>query len=321
MNTLNTQELIQEINVGVDTGKLQLDIYIRPLGIFFSVSNDEKGIKEAINKIKIHHPKRIIIEATGRLEHEFIFACSKANLPFVVANPLHVKKFAGAIGRLAKADHLDADLIAHYGEAIKPKLSALKPESIRLMSDLLSRRRQLTSMQTMEKNRLKIMPKKITGSINPVLTVFKNQIEKVDKMLINLIEECPEYQVKNEILQSMPGIGNVVAFSLLADMPELGNISSKQASALIGVAPFNRESGSYKGQRKIKGGRYQIRTAMFMAMMSAIQCNPIFKAKYEQLVADGKPKKIALIACVRKMIVILNSMLRDGVKWEVNYAK
>jgi transposase len=189
------------------------------------------------------------------------------------------------------------------------------------MSDLLSRRRQLTSMQTMEKNRLKIMPKKITGSINPVLTVFKNQIEKVDKMLINLIEECPEYQVKNEILQSMPGIGNVVAFSLLADMPELGNISSKQASALIGVAPFNRESGSYKGQRKIKGGRYQIRTAMFMAMMSAIQCNPIFKAKYEQLVADGKPKKIALIACVRKMIVILNSMLRDGVKWEVNYAK
>ncbi len=119
----------------------------------------------------------------------------------------------------------------------------------------------------------------------------------------------------------MPGIGNVVSFSLLADMPELGSISSKQASALVGVAPFNRESGSYKGQRKIKGGRYQIRTAMFMAMMSAIQCNPVFKAKYEQLVADGKPKKVALIACVRKMIVILNSMLRDGVKWEVNYAK
>ena len=242
-------------------------------------------------------------------------------MPFVVANPLHVKKFAGAIGRLAKADHLDADLVAHYGEAIKPKLSILKPESIRLISDLLSRRRQLTSMQTMEKNRLKIMPKKITSSINPVLTTLKNQIDKVDKKLAKLIEECPEYQAKNEIIQSMPGVGNVVSFSLLADMPELGSISSKQASALVGVAPFNRESGSYKGQRKIKGGRYQIRTAMFMAMMSAIQCNPVFKAKYEQLVADGKPKKVALIACVRKMIVILNSMLRDGVKWEVNYAK
>lgn len=318
MKTQNTQE---EINIGVDTGKHQLDIVIRPLGIYFSVSNDDKGIKKAINEIKKYQPTRIIIEATGRLEHEFIFACSKANLPFVVANPLHVKKFAGAIGRLAKADHLDADLVAHYGEAIKPKLSVLKPESIRLMSDLLSRRRQLTSMQTMEKNRLKIMPKKITSFINPVLTVLKNQIEKVDKKLAKLIEEWPEYQAKNEILQSMPGIGNVVSFSLLADMPELGSISSKQASALVGVAPFNRESGSYKGQRKIKGGRYQIRTAMFMAMMSAIQCNPVFKAKYEQLVADGKPKKVALIACVRKMIVILNSMLRDGVKWEVNYAK
>jgi len=318
MNTRNTQE---EINIGVDTGKHQLDIYIRPLNIFFTVSNNDKGIKKAITEIKKYPPTRIVIEATGRLEHEFIFACSNANLPFVVANPLHVKKFAGAIGRLAKADHLDAELVAHYGEAIKPVLSVLKPESIRLMSDLLSRRRQLTSMQTMEKNRLKIMPKKITSSINPVLTVLNNQIDNVDKKLLKLIEECPEYQAKNDILQSMPGIGNVVAFSLLADMPELGNISSKQAAALIGVAPFNRESGSYKGQRKIKGGRYQIRTAMFMAMMSAIQCNPVFKAKYEQLVSAGKPKKIALIACVRKMIIILNSMLRDGVKWEVNYAK
>ncbi|MEE9338694.1 MAG: IS110 family transposase [Methylococcaceae bacterium] len=321
MDTLNTQELIEEINVGVDTGKHQLDIVIRPLDIYFSVSNDEKGIKKAIIEIKKYHPTRIIIEATGRLEYEFIFACSKADLPFVVANPLHVKKFAGAIGRLAKADHLDADLIAHYGEAIKPNLSTLKPESIRLMSDLLSRRRQLTSMQTMEKNRLKIMPEKISSFINPILTALKNQLDKVDKKLIKLIGECPEYQAKNDILQSMPGIGNIVAFSLLADMPELGNISSKQAAALIGVAPFNRESGSYKGQRKIKGGRYQIRTAMFMAMMSAIQCNPVFKTKYEQLVADGKPKKIALIACVRKMIVILNSMLRDGVKWELNHAK
>ena len=188
------------------------------------------------------------------------------------------------------------------------------------MSDLLSRRRQLTNLQTMEKNRLQIMPKTLTRFIKPILTSLKNQIEKVDTMLLNLIEECPEYQAKNAILQSMPGIGNVVAFSLLADMPELGNISSKQAAALIGVAPFNRESGSYKGHRRIKGGRYQVRTVMFMAMMSAIQCNPVFKAKYKQLVANGKPKKVALIACLRKMIVILNSMLRDGTKWEVQPA-
>lgn len=189
------------------------------------------------------------------------------------------------------------------------------------MSDLLSRRRQLTTLRTMEKNRLKIMPKTLASLINPNLTAIKNQLIKVDAKLLKLIEECPEYQEKNEILQSMPGIGNVVAFSLLADMPELGSISSKEAAALIGVAPFNRESGSHKGQRRIKGGRYQIRTVMFMAMMSAIQCNPVFKTKYEQLLAQGKPKKLALIACVRKMIVILNSMLRDGVKWELDYTK
>jgi len=310
-----------EINVGVDTGKYQLDIYIRPLGIFFSVSNDEEGIKEALCEIKKHSPQRIIIEATGRLEHAFIVACSKANLPFVVANPLQVKRFSGAIGRIAKTDPLDAQLIAHYGEAVKPKLSQLKPENISLMSDLLSRRRQLITMQTMEKNRLKIMPKALACAIKPILTAIKNQIEKVDKKLLKIIEECPEYQLKNDILQSMPGIGNIVAFSLLSDMPELGTISNKQAAALVGVAPFNRESGSYKGQRRIRGGRYQVRTVMFMAMMSAIQCNPLFKAKYEQLVAQGKPKKLAIIACVRKMIVILNSMLRDGVKWEVDYAK
>ena len=318
---MNTSINQSEINIGIDTGKYQLDIYIRPLDIFFSVSNDEKGIKDALIEIKKHSPQRIIIEATGRLEHAFIVACSKANLPFVVANPLHIKRFAGAIGRIAKTDPLDAQLIAHYGEAIKPKLSQLKSEEIRLMSDLLSRRRQLTTMQTMEKNRLKIMPKELAGIIKPILTAIKNQIEKVDKKLLKLIEEHPEYQSKNEIIQSMPGIGNIVAFSLLSDMPELGTISNKQAAALVGVAPFNRESGSYKGQRRIRGGRYKIRTAMFMAMMSAIQCNPVFKAKYEELLATGKPKKLALIACVRKMIVILNSMVRDGVKWEVNYAK
>ena len=309
MNNKNDQ---YEINIGVDTGKQHLDIYIRPLDIFFTVSNDEKGIKEAIKKIKSHHPTRIIIEATGRLEHEFIIACSKAKLPFVVANPAHIKKFAGAIGRLAKTDKLDAQLIAYYGEAIKPKLSQLKPGNMRLMSDLLSRRRQLIVMQTMEKNRLQIMPKEIASLIKPIITAIKKQIEKVDEKLLKLIQSCDEYKAKNDIIQSMPGVGNVVAISLLSNMPELGFLTNKQASALVGVAPVNRESGIYQGQRRIKGGRHQIRTVMFMAMMSAMQCNPVFKTTYQRLVASGKPKKVAIIACVRKMIVILNSMVRDG---------
>ncbi|RLJ20919.1 IS110 family transposase, partial [bacterium endosymbiont of Escarpia laminata] len=237
------------------------------------------------------------------------------NLPILVANPLHVIKFAGAIGQLAKTDKLDARLIAHYGEAIKPPLSQLKPHAVRRMSDLLARRRQLLTMQTMEKNRFQIMPKELSSSIKPILTAIKNQLNKIDQKLLILIESCDDYRTKSEIIQSVPGVGKVVAFSLISNMPELGCISNKEAAALIGVAPINRESGIYRGHRKVRGGRHQIRTVMFMAMLSAIQCNPIFKNTYQRLLEAGKAKKVALIACVRKMIVILNSMVRDGLAW------
>jgi transposase len=317
MNT-NTN---QSITVGVDTGKTLLDIYIRPLDIYFSVTNDDDGIKKAIKEIKTYRPERIIIEATGRLEFAFAVACKKANLPISIINPAHIKKFAGAIGRLAKTDKLDAQLIAHYGEAIQPAESELRPDTMQLMSDLLSRRKQLISMQTMEKNRLTILPKTLHKSVNALLKILMREIERVDTLMNGIIENCPEYQAKNTIIQSMPGVGKVVAFSLLSNMPELGYITNKQASSLIGVAPINRESGAYQGQRKIKGGRHQIRTVMFMAMMSAMQCNPVFKTTYQRLVEQGKPKKVAIIACLRKMIVILNSMVRDGVMWDENMAK
>jgi transposase len=313
MNTLNNQN---EINVGVDTGKTQLDIYIRPLDIYFTVTNNESGIKKAMKKLKKYTITRVIIEATGRLEQPFIMACAEANIPFVIANPVNIKRFAGAIGQKAKTDKLDAQLIAYFGEAIKPSLSSLKPEQMRLMSDLLSRRRQLMDMQTMEKNRSQIMPKTISSLIKPILTALKNQIEKVDLKLQKLIEECDEYKEKNDIIQSVPGVGNVVAFNLLSDMPELGYVNNKEAASLVGVAPFNRESGAYQGKRMIRGGRPKIRTAMYMAMMSAIQCNPKFKEIYQRMVAAGKPKKVAIIACIRKLVVIINSMVRDGVMWD-----
>jgi transposase len=306
----------QNINVGVDTGKYQLDIYIRPLDIYFTVENNDKGIKEAVRNIKKYKPDHIVIEATGRLEMPFILACAKANLPFTIANPVHIKRFAGALGQRAKTDKLDAQLIAHYSEAIQPKLSHLKPETMQAMSDLVSRRNQLLTMQTMEKNRLQIMPKELVMTIKPVLTLFKNLIIKIEDKIAKLIESCPEYQAKNMILQSMKGIGKIAAASIISNLPELGYINSKQASALIGVAPMNRDSGRYKGQRKIQGGRPQVRTVLYMAMMSAMQSNPVFKATYQRLLAAGKPKKVAIIACIRKMIVILNSMLRDGVMWE-----
>jgi len=313
MNTANNQN---EINVGVDTGKTNLDIHIHPLDIYFSVENNPKGIKKAISEIKKHNPTRIAIEATGRLEHEFVLACSEHKLDICVVNPVRIKRFAGAIGQQAKTDKLDAKLIAMFAEIIKPAFHTIKPEQMRLMSDLISRRRQLITMQTMEKNRIQIMPKTITSSINPILTALKNQIEKIDKKLIKLIEDCEEYKVKHDIIQSVPGVGNVVTFSLLSDLPELGYMTSKEASSLIGVAPISRESGAYVGKRVIRGGRAKIRSVMYMAMMSAIQCNPVFIEFYNRLVDAGKPKKVAIIACIRKLIIILNSMVRDGVKWD-----
>jgi len=313
---MNSKINQNEINVGVDTGKTQLDIYIRPLDIYFTVTNDETGIKKAIKEIKKHSVTRVVIEATGRLEQAFIMACADAKIPFVIANPVKIKRFAGAIGQKAKTDKLDAWLIAYYAEAIKPQLSSLKPAEMRLMSDLLSRRAQLMEMQTMENNRSQIMPKTILMMIKPILTALKKQIEKVDSKLQKLIQDCDEYKAKNDIIQSVPGVGNVVAFNLLSDMPELGFVNNKEAASLVGVAPFNRESGTFEGKRMIRGGRPKIRTAMYMAMMSAIQCNPKFKGMFQRLVEAGKPKKVAIIACIRKLVIVLNSMVRDGVMWD-----
>ncbi|ASW82744.1 MULTISPECIES: IS110 family RNA-guided transposase [Vibrio] len=317
---MNTKTL-QNINIGVDTGKSQLDIYIRPLDVFFTVPNNEKGIKQALTTIKKHNPQRIVIEATGRLEMPFVLACTEAKLPIVRANPVHIKRFAGAIGRRAKNDRLDAQLIAHYGEAIKPDLTVIKAKNIRLMSDLVIRRNQLLAMQTMEKNRIQILPKYLHSTITPILTAIKNQVSKIENKLVKLIEDCPEYQTKNTLLQSVPGIGNIAAASIISNVPELGYITNKQAASLIGVAPITRESGRYKGKRVIQGGRAQVRTVLYMAMMSAMQCNPVFKDTYARLLEAGKPKKVAIIACVRKMVVILNSMLRDGVMWDQNIAQ
>ncbi|MEL4474030.1 IS110 family transposase [Shewanella algae] len=317
---MNTNTL-QNINIGVDTGKSQLDIYIRPLDVFFTVPNNEKGIKQALATIKKHNPQRIVIEATGRLEMPFVLACTEAKLPIVRANPVHIKRFAGAIGRRAKNDRLDAQLIAHYGEAIKPDLTVIKAKNIRLMSDLVIRRNQLLAMQTMEKNRIQILPKHLHSTMTPILTAIKNQVSKIENKLVKLIEDCPEYQTKNTLLQSVPGIGNIAAASIISNVPELGYITNKQAASLIGVAPITRESGRYKGKRVIQGGRAQVRTVLYMAMMSAMQCNPVFKDTYARLLEAGKPKKVAIIACVRKMVVILNSMLRDGIMWDQNTAQ
>jgi len=307
-------------NIGIDASKGVLDIYVRPHGEFFSAENSTAGIRAAIRKIKSFSPERVVIEATGRIEMNFVVAAHKAGLPMVVANPLHVRRFAGAVGQLAKSDHLDAQIIAHYGEAVQPRLTALKPEKARLISDLLTRRSQLLDMSTMEKNRLSILPKALHVSLKRILRHLGSEVERIEKRLDKLIDVMPLWKEKRDLLMSVNGVGKVLAYTLLSDLPELGTLNRKEIAALVGVAPMNRESGNYKGKRRIRGGRAKVRRVLFMAIMSAVQSNPKLKKKYQELKAAGKPPKVALVACMRKMITILNVMVKNGEHWNPEYA-
>ena len=310
----------QEINIGIDTGKHQLDIFIRPAGEHFTVENNDKGIKKAIKRIKKHKPTRIVIEATGRYELPFACAASKAKLPLVIANAYQVSLFAKSTGKLAKTDKLDAAMIAHYGEALKPALTKIKAENIRLISDLLARRAQLIEMRTMEKNRHGILSKVIKKSNLRIIKHLQKEIEWVETKLDKIIADTPEWDNTLQILLSVKGVGKVLAYTLLSDLPELGQLNRKQIAALVGIAPMNRESGAYRGKRLIRGGRPRIRTVMFMAMLSTVQSNPRFKRDYQRLIARGKPKKVAIVACMRKMITILNTMVKNNTKWDEKMA-
>jgi len=309
-----------EINVGVDTGKTQLDIYIRPLDQAFSVANTAAGICDAIRQLKKVKPTRIVIEATGRLELPFVSAAQKTGLPVCIVNPLRVRRFAGAVGKLAKSDPLDAQIIAHFGEALQPAMTPTKPQDARLISDLLARRSQLLGMATMEKNRLSILPKPLHASINRILKQLQAEVKKVEVLLDKHIEQVPKWQEKRDLLLSVNGVGKVLAYTLLSDLPELGQLNRKEIAALVGVAPMNKESGDYKGKRHIRGGRANVRKVLFMAIMSAMQSNPKLKRQYTNLKAAGKPPKVAMVACMRKLITILNQMVKTGQHWNPELA-
>ena len=310
----------KEINVGVDTGKKQLDIYIRPVDDYFTVPNTKDGINKAIKRIKKHKPTRIIIEATGRLELAFACAVSKAKLPLVIANPFQVHQFALSTGKLAKTDKLDAKMIAHYGEALQPRLTRIKPENIQKISDLLVRRAEILEMRTMEKNRLSILPKHLQSDIKKHIAYLTKAMTKLEKELDTLIEKTSQWKRLMALLLSVKGIGKVLAYTLISELPELGQLNRKQIAALVGVAPMNKESGAYKGQRKVRGGRHRIRTVLFMAMLSAVQSNTKFKRIYTRMVEAGKPKKVALVACMRKLMCILNTMVKNDTLWDEKLA-
>ncbi len=306
----------QEINIGIDTSQTQLDIYVRPLGQFFSVENTPSGIIEAVKRLKRFNPVRVLIEATGRLELTFVCAAHKAKLPVVVCNPGQIRQFAKAAGRIAKTDKLDAQDIAHFGEAIKPELTSLKPEKLRKISDLLTVRSQCLEMSTMQKNRLKRMPKTVHKPIQRILKAIKKENEFIEQQLDKLIDEVSEWREKRDLLLSAKGVGKVLAYTLMSELPELGKLNKKEVAALVGVAPMNRDSGNYQGKRFIRGGRHKVRTVLFVSMMSAIQCHPKLKPMYQRMVAAGKPKKVAIVACIRKQLIILNTMMKNGTYWD-----
>lgn len=313
MNTIKKNN--ENINVGIDVGKSQLDIYLHERAIHFIVENNTVGVKKALARLARYRIERIVLEATGRYEHLFVEMALEKQLPVIIAQPLHIRRYAGATGQLAKTDEIDAQLIAAYAAVIQPKVRPHKSKTVLIIKDLLARRRQLMELLTMEKNRYKIMPTFLKADIKRHVAHMQRQVEKVDKQLKAQVEKETSWNEKRNILLSMPGVGEVVVNTLLGDLPELGQLTNKQIAALTGVAPYNRDSGKLRGKRRIRGGRASVRTVLYMAVLSSVQHNHVIKQFYQHLVAQGKHKKVALTACIRKMIIILNAMVREGKYW------
>lgn len=305
------------VNVGIDVGKWFLDVCIHEKDIYWQDENNLEGIKRILKRLAHYEVKLLVVEATGRYEFALAEAAFNKNMPVCIAKPLSVRRFAGAVEQLAKTDKLDAAIIARYAAIIQPRPTPRKSKNLIAIRDLLARRRQVMQMRTQEMNRLKIMGKAFEVSCKRLIKVFDTEIQRLEKKLNQYIEQQAEWSERREILKTAPGVGDTLAYTLLAEMPELGQLSNKQAASLVGVAPINRDSGKSRGKRRIQGGRANVRTILYMATLSATQCNPVIKAFYQKLVAQGKHKKVALTACMRKFITILNAMVRDNVEWAV----
>lgn len=319
MNTTTAAHINRsERNVGIDIGKSMLDMCIYEVDIYTQYPNTPEGIRQLLKQLSRYKVTRIVVEATGGYERALVETCADKELPLIIVQPMQVRQFAKAQGIIAKTDKLDSRLIAQFGAVMKPEPKPLNSKKIRYIRDLLSRKRQLNDMRTQELNRQHKVPAILAATHKRMIKVLDKEIEWVNKLLAKAVNEVTEWQRTYEIISSAPGIGDGVAFTLLGELPELGNLSARKIAALCGLAPFNRDSGSMKGRRRIQGGRAPIRTVLYMAMLSAIQYNPVIKRFYQKLVAQGKHKKVALTACMRKMMTMLNAMVRDNCEWQAN---
>jgi transposase len=307
-----------ECFVGIDVSKAHLDLGTCSEDMTLSFSNDEKGIAKLVKYLKGLTPRLIVLESTGGLEVPVATALATVRLPIIVVNPRQVRDFAKATGKLAKTDSIDAKIIARFGEALRPEPRPLKDEEARELAALVTRRRQIVEMLTAERNRLLRAPKRVDKDIKAHIRWLEKRLNDVNTDVEKLIKSSPIWREKDQILQSVPGVGPVLSATLLSGLPELGLLNRRQVAALVGVAPLNRDSGLFRGKRTIWGGRANVRAALYMATLAAVRCNPVIKQFHDRLEQAGKPPKVRLTACMRKLLTILNAIVQKREPWFTN---
>lgn len=306
-----------QVYIGIDASASSLEVAAHPGGEAWTVSNDGAGISELVERLQATRPALVVLESTGGVELAVTGGLAAAGLPVVVVNPRQVRDFARATGRLAKTDAIDARILARFAAAVQPEVRPLPDESAQELNALAARRRQLVEMVVAEKNRLRTARGRVARQIREHIRWLERCLEEVDHDLGNLIQASPLWRAKDDLLQSAPGVGPVLSITLLANLPELGKLDRRQIAALVGIAPFNRDSGAFRGKRTVWGGRSKVRAALYMAALVATRYNPVIQAFYHRLVAAGKPKKVALTACMRKLLTILNAMMRHQTPWRI----
>ena len=303
--------------VGIDVSKDRLDVHLRPVGSAFAVARDAEGLDDLVERLSALAPALVVLEATGGFEITVAAALAAAGLPLAVVNPRQIREFARSTGRLAKTDRLDAEAIALFAERVRPEPRPIAGPEAQVLGELVARRRQLVEMIGMESNRQhQVRDSRLKGRIQSHLAWLRKALAEIDREIDGQVRSSPVWRETEELLTSVPGIGKVTAHTLLADLPELGQLGRRKLAALVGVAPINRDSGLMRGHRAIAGGRFNVRNVLYMATLTAIRWNPLIRAHYTQLRKRGRPAKVAIVACMRRLLTILNAMLREKTPWQ-----
>ena len=301
--------------VGIDVSKAQVDVAVRPTDVRWEAPNDEKGIRQLVSRLKALQPAIVLLEASGGLELPLVAALATEEAPVVVVNPRQVRDFAKATGKLAKTDSLDAAVLAHFAEAVRPPVRPLRDADTQVLNSLVARRHQVMTMLVSEKNRLSAAAIAVRPRIEAHIAWLEGELDDLEKSLRKTLRQSPVWREKDDLLRTVLGVGEQLSLTLLAYLPELGTLDRRQIAALVGVAPFNRDSGTLRGKRTVWGGRARVRAVLYMGALVATRHNPVIRDFYRRLLAAGKPKKLALTACMRKLLIVLNSILKHRSPW------